>query len=97
MTDDAQQGQTMRVTVTVRILARTAPDAPVPGVAGPTDAPRRTEAADDGDANTYSRGFADGAAAGSALGRHLEALRWAEEVERGRRLVRWAAAQRGAV
>ena len=42
----------------------------------------------------YDRGFADGAAAGAALGRRLEALRWAEEVERWRRLVRWTAAQR---
>jgi hypothetical protein len=42
----------------------------------------------------YDRGFADGAAAGAALGRRMEALRWAEEVERWRPLVRWTAAQR---
>ena len=42
----------------------------------------------------YDRGFADWAAAGAALGRRVEALRWAEEVERWRRLVRWTAAQR---
>jgi hypothetical protein len=94
MTDDAEQGQTVRVTVTVRMPARAVPDAPAPGAAEPTDALRRNEAADDGDANTYDRGFADGAAAGCALGRHLEALRWAEELERWRRLVRWTAAQR---
>jgi hypothetical protein len=33
---------------------------------------------------------------GCALGRHLEALRWAAELERWRRLVRWTAAQRDA-
>ena len=42
----------------------------------------------------YDLGFADGAAAGAALGRRVEALRWADEVERWRRLVRWTAAQR---
>ena len=51
---------------------------------------------DGADRPAYDLGFADGAAAGAALGRRLEALRWADEVARWRRLVRWAAAQRDA-
>ena len=91
------------LTVTVRISAATpgrevewrTPTRPVRGealaelaTAGAVDAAEPT-----GDSD-YDRGFADGAAAGAALGRRLEALRWAEEVERWRRLVRWTAAQR---
>jgi hypothetical protein len=94
MTDDAEHRPTVRVTVTVRVPGQAVPDAPVPGAAESTDALRRNEAADGGDVDTYERGFADGAAAGCALGRHLEALRWAEELKRWRRLVRWTAARR---
>jgi hypothetical protein len=62
-----------------------------PGGASPPDGglePHRP------DGPSYDRGFEAGAAAGCALGRHLEALRWAGEVEHWRRLVRWTAAQR---
>ena len=61
--------------------------------AGAFDAPDQADAAG---GSAYDRGFADGATAGAALARRVEALRWAEEVERWRRLVRWTAAQREA-
>jgi hypothetical protein len=61
--------------------------------ASPADLVRRIEA------RAYGRGFDDaferGAVLGCALGRRLEALRSAAELERWRRLVLWTALQRG--
>ena len=61
------------------------------GVDPPDDLVRRIEA------RVYDRRFDDGfdrgVAVGGALGRRLEALRWAAELDRWRRLVRWTARQ----
>ena len=91
------------LTVTVRISAATpgrevewrTPTPPIRAVALAelTTAGAVAAAEPPGDRD-YDRGFADGAAAGAALGRRMESLRWAEEVERWHRLVRWTAAQR---
>jgi hypothetical protein len=61
--------------------------------ASPADLVQRIEA------RAYGLGFDDGfqrgAVLGCAMGRRLEALRSAAELERWRRLVRWTALQRG--
>ena len=91
---DTETEPAIRVTVSVwlptsvRCPAPTA-DAPVPHAAA-------AGSAQDTARRHHDRGFEDGAAAGAVLGRRAEALRWAEEVERWRRLVRWTAAQRDA-
>lgn len=86
--------QAIGVTVSVWLPAGVRCASPAGDAAVPLkETPRSAHRTDRG---FYDRGFEDGAAAGCALGRHLEALRWAEEMERWRRLVRWAAAQRDA-
>ena len=93
------------LTVTVRIAAATPGREvkwrpPTPPIRAEALAELTTagavDAAEPPSDSDYDRGFADGAAAGAALGRRMEALRWAEEVERWRRLARWTAAQREA-
>jgi hypothetical protein len=61
--------------------------------AAPADLVRRIEARAYG--HGFDQGFERGTVVGCALGRRLEGLRSAAELERWRRLVRWTALQRG--
>lgn len=90
---EATSEQAIRVNVSVWLPAGARSDAPAPDAARHLEAPR---GARDAGRNGYDPGFEDGAAAGCALGRCPEALRWPEELERRRRLVHWAARQRDA-
>jgi hypothetical protein len=95
MRDNARPERVVHVTVTVRFpgAPRSAElvEHPGPGRERP-----RHAADGDGKRDIGQEGFGRGLAVGCALGQHLEALRWAAELERWRRLVRWTARQRDA-
>lgn len=90
MSDNAVPRPAIRVTVTVRF-----PGAPDPAASEGHTCRRvaRPSRPEDRERPGLDAGFDLGLEVGCALGRRLEALRWANDLERWRRLVRWTARQ----